>query len=141
MPNIVIASGAPITIYAEQLALGGAPNGNIRVDYVGGPVEVDGRLNAAAFGDPAAGTYGTLGRNALWGPTQFSTSMNALRTFRLADRKNVTFSVNMVNPINHPTVTAWQTNFEPNASVNSQFGLPTSFSTMRTITANMRFNF
>jgi hypothetical protein len=141
MPGLVLASGAPINIYAEQLALGGAPNGNIRVDYLGGPVFLNGILNPNAFGDPPAGTYGTLGRDALWGPGTFTTTLNALRTFRLADRKNVTFSVNVINPLNHPSVTAWNTNLEPNATVNSQFGLPTSFVTMRQITANMRFNF
>jgi hypothetical protein len=141
MPGLVLASGAPINIYAEQLALGGAPNGNIRVDYLGGPLFLNGILNPNAFGDPPAGTYGTLGRDAIWGPGTFTTTLNALRTFRLADRKNVTFSVNVINPLNHPSVTAWNTNLEPNATVNSQFGLPTSFVTMRQITANMRFNF
>jgi hypothetical protein len=141
MPSFVVGSGAPITINAEQLALGGAPNGNIRVDYLGGPVFVNGRLNPLAFGDPAAGTYGTLGRNAVFGPGTFTTSLNALRTFRLADRKNVTFSVNVINPLNHPTVSAWNTNYESNSLTNAQFGVPTSFVTMRAITANMRINF
>ena len=75
------------------------------------------------------------------GPYHVTTALNALRTFRLADRKNVTFSVNVVNPINHPVVSAWQTNFEANPTANAQFGLPTGFVNMRAITANMRFNF
>jgi hypothetical protein len=139
MPGLVVASGAPITIDASQLALGGAPNGNIRVDYLGGPAYLpDGRLNPAAFAIPAAGTYGNLGRDALNGPMQFTTSLNALRTFRLADRKNVTFSVNVTNPLNHPNVSAWNTNFGPTVS---QFGLPASYVLQRQIAANVRFNF
>jgi hypothetical protein len=137
MPGLMVASGAPITIDASQLALGGAPNGNIRVDYVGGPAYIDGRLNAAAFAVPE-GAYGNLGRDALTGPMLFSTSLTALRTFRLADRKNLTFSINATNPINHPTVSSWNLNFSP---ANTQFGLPGGYSTMRQIAANVRFNF
>jgi len=137
MPGVVVASGAPITIDASQLALGGAPNGNIRVNYLGGPAYIDGRLNAAAFAVPV-GTYGNLGRDALNGPMLFSTSLTALRTFRLADRKNLTFSINATNPINHPTVSSWNLNFSP---ANTQFGLPAAYSTMRQIAANVRFNF
>jgi len=37
MPNLTVASGAPITVTDSQLALGGAPNGNIRADYTGQP--------------------------------------------------------------------------------------------------------
>jgi hypothetical protein len=137
-----VASGAPITIDASQLALGGAPNGNIRVDYVGGPAYLNGALNPAAFAEPcnSAGvcTYGNLGRDSLTGPMQFTTSLNALRTFRLADRKNVTFSVNVINPLNHPNVSAWNVNFGPNTT---QFGLPQSYVSQRQITANLRFNF
>jgi hypothetical protein len=137
MPGVVVASGAPITIDASQLALGGAPNGNIRVNYLGGPAYIDGRLNAAAFAVPV-GTYGNLGRDALNGPMLFSTSLTALRTFRLADRKNLTFSINATNPINHPTVSSWNLNFSP---ANTQFGLPGAYSNMRQISANVRFNF
>jgi hypothetical protein len=138
MPGIVVASGAPITIDASELTLGGAPNGNIRVDYLGGPSYNNGRLNVAAFAAPPTGTYGTLGRDALTGPMLFSTSLNALRTFRLADRKNLTFSVNVTNPINHPTVSTWNLNYSP---ANTQFGVPSNYSTMRQIAANVRFNF
>ncbi|HEX3744243.1 MAG TPA: carboxypeptidase-like regulatory domain-containing protein [Bryobacteraceae bacterium] len=138
MPGLVVASGAPITIDASQLALGGAPNGNIRVDYVGGPAYVNGFLNKGAFAIPAVGTYGNLGRDALTGPMLFSTNLTALRTFRLADRKNLTFSINVVNPINHPQVSSWNLNFSP---TNTQFGLPGAYSAMRQISANVRFNF
>ena len=92
MPGLMLASGAAHNYHASQLALGGAPNGNIRVDYLGGPAYINGVLNPAAFADPPAGTYGNLGRDALTGPMQFTTTLNALRTFRLGERKNLTFS-------------------------------------------------
>jgi len=138
MPNLTVASGAPITVTDSQLALGGAPNGNIRADYTGQPAYLNGALNFAAFAPPPAGTYGNLGRDSLNGPMQFTTSMTALRTFRLADRKNLTFSVNAINPLNHPNVSAWSTNIGTNST---QFGLPQSYVSQRQITANMRFNF
>jgi hypothetical protein len=123
------------------LALGGAPNGNIRVDYIGGPTYVNGALNPAAFQDPGAGTYGNLGRDALTGPVQFTTALTAFRTFRLGDRKNLTFNAGMVNPLNHPNVSSWNTNFLPTMSANSQFGLPQAYNPQRTITGTLRFNF
>jgi hypothetical protein len=149
MPSLVLASGAPITISASQLALGGAPNGNIRVDYIGGPTYVNGVLNPAAFADPPAGSYGNLGRDALTGPVQFTTMLTALRTFRLGERKNLTFNAGIVNPLNHPNVSSWNTNWlpptvTPSGSVinsNAQFGLPLAYQSQRTITASMRFNF
>jgi hypothetical protein len=141
MPSLILASGAPITISASQLALGGAPNGNIRVDYLGGPAYLDGRLNPAVFADPPAGAYGNLGRDALTGPMQFTTMLTALRTFRLGDRKNLTFNAGIVNPLNHPNVLSWNTNWLPTATANSQFGLPLSYQSQRTITASLRFNF
>jgi len=141
MPGLILASGAPITISASQLALGGAPNGNIRVDYIGGPTYINGVLNPAAFADPPAGAYGNLGRDALTGPVQFTTSLTAFRTFRLGDRKNLTFNAGMVNPLNHPNVSAWNTNWLPTAAANAQFGLPSAYNQQRTITGTLRFNF
>jgi hypothetical protein len=137
MPSVSLASGAPITITASSLTLGGAANGNIRADYDGLPPYVDGRLNALAFAVPAD-TYGNLGRDSLTGPILFSTSLSANRTFRLADRKNLTFGIQVVNPLNHPDVSGWNTTF---GSSSSQFGLPTSYVPQRSVTANMRFNF
>jgi hypothetical protein len=98
-------------------------------------VFVNGFLNAAAFALPAPGTYGNLGPGAITGPKMFSTALSANRTFRLADRRNLTFSVQMSNPINHPVVSAWNSSLGGN-----QFGLP-SYGGMRTISASMRINF
>lgn len=138
MPGLVLASGAPVNITDGQLVLGGtASQSSIRADYTGLPVMIDGRLNPAAFTAPPAGTYGNLGRNAVNGPGQFSTSLAANRTFRLADRKSLTFSVVMANPLNHPVVSAWNTTI----GANNQFGVPSSYSPMRSLNASVRFNF
>ncbi len=138
MPSLVLASGAPITITDSSAVLGGAPSGAIRANYIGGPTTINGILNLAAFGAPPAGTYGNLGRDSLNGPGQFTTSLNALRTFRLAERKSMTFSANMINPLNHPNVSSWNTTIGTSAT---QFGLPSGYVSMRQITANLRFTF
>lgn len=136
MPGVTLASGSPITITANGYTLGGTASVGERASYVGGPAFIDGVLNPAAFRAPLAGTFGNLGRDVFNGPAQFSTNLNANRTFRLADRKNLTFSVQMQNPLNHPVVTGWYTSLGSN-----QFGSVSSYGGMRTISANMRFNF
>ena len=136
MPGVNLASGAPITITAIGYTLGGTASASERASYIGGPAFLNGVLNAAAFHAPAAGTYGNLGRNVFNGPMQFSTNLNANRTFRVGDRKNLTFSVQMQNPLNHPVVSSWYT-----ALGSNQFGSVSNYGGMRTISANMRFNF
>jgi hypothetical protein len=138
MPSIVVASGAPMTILAANELLNGGGNGLIRADYLGGPAYINGHLNSAAFIAPAAGTFGNLGPGALNGPMQFSNNISANRTFRMADRKNLTFSISATNPLNHPVVSAWYTSLSTNSN---QFGLPSGYAGMRAITANMRFSF
>jgi len=137
MSNITLASGAPINVISNTDILGGTSASNvIRADYTGQPAYINGYLNPLAFTNAPAGTFGNLGRDVLNGPSQFSISANANRTFRLADRKNLTFSLQSQNPINHPVVSSW------NTSINSnQFGLPQGYGAMRSVTATMRFNF
>jgi hypothetical protein len=136
MPGFSLATGAPVTVTAGGLITGGTASTNMRASYIGGPVFLNGVLNPAAFAVPAPGTYGNLGPAVFNGPTRFSTSLSANRTFRLADRKNLTFSVQMQNPLNHPVVSGWYTSIS-----SAQFGAPSNYMGMRTISANMRFNF
>jgi hypothetical protein len=135
--NMTVASGAPITPTAGQLLGGGTASANIRAYYNGQPVLLDGILNKNAFVTPPTGQYGNIGRDALTGPGQFTMSANASRTFRLADRKNLTFSLQSQNPLNHPNVSSWYIN----AASPLQFGLPSNYVLMRSVTATMRFNF
>jgi hypothetical protein len=134
--NITVASGAPITPTDGTLTGGGTATANIRANYNGQPAYIDGFLNPLAFTAPVAGTYGNIGRDSLNGPKQFTMSATASRTFRLADRKNITFNLQSSNPLNHPNVSGWSTNV-----ASTQFGLPSTYVGMRTVTATMRFNF
>jgi len=135
--NMTVASGAPITPTAGKLLGGGTAQANIRAYYNGQPAYIDGKLNPAAFSAPPSGDYGNIGRDALTGPGQFSINGNASRTFRLADRKNLTFNLQTTNPINHPVVSSWYVN----ATTPTQFGLVQNYNAMRSVTATMRFNF
>ncbi|MGD0871712.1 MAG: TonB-dependent receptor [Bryobacteraceae bacterium] len=134
--NMTVASGAPITPGAGRLLVGGTASANIRAYYNDQPAFIGGVLNSNAFTLPPAGQYGNIGRDALNGPGQFTMSANANRTFRLADRKNLTFSLQTQNPLNHPNISSWNTTVG-----NAQFGLPQNYVSMRTVTATMRFNF
>src|SRR5208283_2436216 len=98
--SFTVASGAPITPTAGRLLGGGTAQANIRAYYDGAPPYIDGYLNPAAFTLPPSGQYGNIGRDALNGPMQFTMSANANRTFRLADRKNLTFSLQAQNQLN-----------------------------------------
>jgi hypothetical protein len=138
MPNMTISSGSPITITAADVVLGGDANGKIRADYNGLPAYINGTLNPLAFSAPPTGFYGNLGRDALHGPTTLTTSASANRTFRLADRKNLTFGLQTTNPFNHPNVSSWNTSI---GNSSAQFGLPVGYVAMRSVTANVRFNF
>jgi len=135
--NFNLGSGAPITVTAGRLVIPGTGfSGNIRADYNGQPLYLNGLLNSAAFVAPPLGQWGTLGRDSVNGPFSFTMSASANRTFRLGDRKNITFSLRSTNPLNHPVVSNWYT------TVGSvQFGLPSVYSPMRSVTANVRFNF
>jgi hypothetical protein len=135
--QVSVASGAPFTPSAGALTLAGTGiSGTIRPDLVSGqPLYLDGTLNAAAFVAPPSGQWGTLGRDSLNGPFSFSTSASANRTFRIGDRKSVTFSLRANNPLNHPVVSSWYT------TLGQQFGLPSNYSQMRSVSANIRIGF
>jgi hypothetical protein len=66
-------------------------------------------LNPAAFAAPAAGTYGSLGRNALRGPSFDQVDLIFLKRFRFTERYNLEFRTEMFNIFN-----------------NTNFGVPAS---------------
>jgi len=135
---VTVATGGPLTPSAGSLTLAGTGiSGTIRPDSVAGaPLYLNGALNPAAFTAPVSGQWGTLGRDSVDGPYSFSTSASANRTFRIGDRKSITFSLRANNPLNHPLVSSWYTNI-----ASSQFGTPSNYSPMRSVSANIRISF
>ena len=93
-------------------------------------------FNLLAFSNPAAGEWGTAGRNIIPGPTIFSLNGSIGRAFRLGERKNLDLRFDVTNALNHVTITNWGTTLS-----SSTFGLPTAAAGMRRMNATLRFRF
>jgi hypothetical protein len=93
-------------------------------------------LNAAAYTSPAAGQWGTAGRDSITGPSQFSLDSSLERTFRPTTKFNLIARVDATNVLNHAVFTGWIT------TINStQFGVPASVNAMRSLQATFRLRF
>jgi hypothetical protein len=92
-------TGSPVNITAGTNPSGSA-DGTDRVDLRGDPFALTAAksgtsvvyLNKAAFAAPAAGTYGNLGRNAIYGPGFFAIDPSLFKTFRLSERVSLHFA-------------------------------------------------
>jgi hypothetical protein len=92
-------------------------------------------LNPAAFAAPAAGQWGTAGRNSITGPSQFSLNASLGRTFPWGDRYGIDLRVDATNVLNHVTYQSW------NTTISAQFGLPSRANAMRAIQTTLRLRF
>src|SRR6202008_1575085 len=61
-----------------------------------------GYLNGAAFVQPAFGTFGNLGRNAIFGPKFWSVDFSLTKNTRLNEHVNLQFRAEFFNIFNHP---------------------------------------
>ena len=93
-------------------------------------------LNPAAYSAPLPGQYGDAGRDSITGPSQFTVSASAGRTFRLSDRLSGDLRIDSTNPINHVTFPGWNTTFG-----SAQFGLPAAANNMRSLTTGFIVRF
>jgi len=121
---VTITSGNPINITAGSNISGSGENKD-RVDLVGNPyssITPTGTLavqsfNPAAFAKPAAGTFGTLGRDALYGPGFGSVDFSVFKNFPLwRERMKGQFRVEIFNLLNrtnwaNPTTTLTSSSF------------------------------
>ena len=74
-------------------------------------------FDPAAFAVPAAGTFGSAGRNILRGDGLHSFDLGVSRFFRVTERQSFQFRAEVFNPANHPNF------FFPTASqASSAFG-------------------
>ena len=58
-------------------------------------------LNPAAFGIPATGTYGNLGRDTFRGPAQINLDLSLVRIFKFTERWNLEARAESFNILNH----------------------------------------
>jgi hypothetical protein len=136
---ITVGSGLPETPILPSPVNGTGIIGSLRPDYTGAALYSAPSglfLNPAAYVAPLPGQWGTAGRNTINGPAQFSLNASLGRTFRLNDRFNLDFRADSANALNHVAFTSWNTTV-----TNSQFGLPTSANSMRSIQTTLRLRF
>jgi len=117
--------GFPITIQASDLGGLNDAVGTNRADLVGDP-EVSDRtivrwFNTAAFAQPAAGSFGTSGRNILRGPGVNNLDLAAFKNFELGKGTRVQFRLESFNAFNHTQFNGVSTNL-----TSANFGVVTS---------------
>jgi trimeric autotransporter adhesin len=140
--GITLRTGSPLTISAggnRSVVSGTGVSGPVRANATGQPLEpaTPGYgFNIDAFSEPLTGSWGTAGRDVVPGPTVFSLSGSLGRIFRIGERRSIDLRFDATNALNHVTITNWGTTLG-----SSTFGLPTSASAMRKMTANLRFRF
>jgi hypothetical protein len=106
-------TGLPLTAYSGK-NVSGTFEGRDRVDLVGNPysggsqaiiTNADGTkyaqyLNPAAFAQPAPGTFGNLGRNALYGPGFADVNFAVMKNTHINERITTQFRVEIFNLFN-----------------------------------------
>ncbi|MGH9476559.1 MAG: carboxypeptidase regulatory-like domain-containing protein [Terriglobales bacterium] len=145
--SLTLDSGQPVTplvsnVYSNAQgvqALGvSAP---LRADLTGEPLTqtaptLTGFFNTAAFAAPAAGAYGTAGRNVIIGPGQIMFDTALSKTFRMGEFRSMEIRFSGNNVLNHPNWSGLDTNLS-----SLTFGDITSFGSPRQITFTARYRF
>jgi hypothetical protein len=117
----ILVSGVPVTTPGINVPGGGSFRNFRRADYLGGDpflAAVDGRffLNPAAFGIPAPGRIGNLGRNALHGPSLSQFDLTLQKAIATGEKRRLEFRAEIYNLLN-------RTNFaNPPAQLNNALG-------------------
>jgi trimeric autotransporter adhesin len=139
MTQLTVGTGMPETPTFPAAVPGTGWIGPLRPDLTGAPVyggQNGAHLNASAFTAPAAGTWGNAGRNSILGPNTFSLDGAMQRTFRPNKHFYLDARIDASNLLNHPVFTSWNTVVQ-----NTQFGLPQSVNSMRSLQVTMRVRF
>jgi len=139
-------SGFPFTIsvFGDTANAGTLLGENpIRANYTGQPIfgagthTTDRWFNTAAFATPAAFTFGTVGRNTVYGPGRQTLDVALQREFSVTETLKVQLRAEAFNALNHTNLGT------PNRFVNTpQFGTITEASTPgREIQLGIRVSF
>jgi hypothetical protein len=136
--SMTAQTGAPLSATVNGNLDGTSSIGPLRADVTGAPIDSgSGFFNLAAFTVPAAGTFGTAGRDTITGPGQFVVNLSLARSINLnSERRRLEFRVDSTNTFNHVNPTGLITIVN-----SSQYGLITNAATMRQITATVRLRF
>jgi hypothetical protein len=139
LTQITAGSGLPETPVYLAVVPGTGVTGTIRPDLTGAHIynaRAGLHLNAAAYAAPAAGQWGTAGRNSVTGPDQFSLDSSLARTFRPSTHFYLDASIDATNLLNHGVFTSWI-----NTVNSTQFGLPLAANPMRSLQTTVRLRF
>jgi hypothetical protein len=108
--NTTIQSGLPFTPSYRDCG-SDRDTGPCRPDLVGDPNTGGDQNNyfnttpigssGSAFGRPAIGTFGNIGRNTLRGPGYWRTDASLFKNFHFTETKNLEFRIEVVNLFNH----------------------------------------
>lgn len=136
--QISTGSGLPLTPRSLAPVPGTGVTGTVRASVV--PVARAAPagyfLDPAAFAAPAAGAWGTAGRNSARGPASFSLNASLGRSFVVTERMTLDWRLDATNVLNRVTYV------DVNAWVGSpQFGLPDRAASMRKIRMSLRWRF
>ena len=136
---LTTSSGLPVTPVYLTTVSGTGVTGTLRPSLTGAavdPVSSDSYANPAAFAAPAAGQWGSAGRNSITGPAQFGLNAGVTRTWPLGERLSLDWRIDATNLLNRVTYSAI------NSIVGSpQFGLPTSANVMRRLQTTIRVRY
>ncbi len=139
LTQLNVGTGMPETPLIPVAVPGTGWIGPLRPSLTGAPVyggQNGAHINPAAFAVPAAGAWGSAGRNSITGPSQFSLDGGMQRTFRPSKHFFLDARIDATNLMNHAVFGSWVTTLE-----SAQFGLPQAVNPMRSLQATMRVRF
>ncbi len=111
--------------------------GSSRADATGLPLDSgSGFFNLLAFTTPAAGLFGSAGRNTIRGPFQLTMNASFGRAFQFGERRSMDLRIESTNLLNQVNISRIAT------TVNaSNYGLATGAGAMRSVSLNLRVRF
>ncbi len=139
LSTFTLGSGLPETPILPDAVPGTGFSNIIRPDLTGASIYNSGglsHLNRAAFSAPAAGQWGTAGRNSIIGPDQLTLNSSLARTSRPHGKLYLDFAVTATNTLNHAAFSSWN-----NFVTSTQFGLPVSPGAMRGLQTSVHLRF
>jgi hypothetical protein len=145
----ILRTGVADTVYLGTNTFGNGDFINQRPDCVAGidpyahPQTISDWLNPAAFSMPAAGTFGTCGRNTIYGPNFRSVDFSVLKEAKLGESRNLEFRAEFFNIFNHPAFGQPDTTFGTPGfgEIFNTLGRTLGAGTSRQIQFALKFNF
>ncbi len=145
----LIHTGIPFTVFIGTNTFGNGnltnqrPNVNAGVSEYATNPSVNGWLNPAAFTLPAAGTFGNLGRNTVYGPGFANVDVSLLKSTKIGETRNLEFRAEFFNIPNHPNFAQPSSTFNTSSfgQIFQTFGATLGLGTSRQIQLALKLNF